>query len=333
MKVGIIGIGYWGPNLVRNFFNLDEVNGIVCSDLSATRLKFIESRFPTVETTADYREVIKRTDVDMIAVATPVSSHFELGMAALKEGKHLLIEKPMSGSVREAEELIECSKKNELTLMVDHTFVYTGAVRKIKEIIVNQLLGEIYYFDSVRVNLGLFQHDVNVIWDLAPHDLSIMSYVLTQKPIAVSAVGVRHVDRVEDVAYLTVFFENNLIAHFHVNWLAPVKVRTILIGGSKRMVMYDDLEASDKVKVYDKGIEANNREGIYETLIQYRTGDMFAPKVDQTEPLSLMCKHFVDCVTHGIRPLTDGRAGLDVVKVLEASGKSLQQGGKVIKLD
>jgi len=333
MKVGIVGIGYWGPNLVRNFFNLEEISGIVCCDFNPKRLAFIQSRFPTVETTTDYRDLLKRTDIDMIAVATPVSSHFELGIAALKHGKHLLLEKPMTASVEEAEQLIEYSKKSGLTLMVDHTFIYTGAVRKIKEIIVGGLLGDIYYFDSVRVNLGLFQHDVNVIWDLAPHDLSVMSYVLTQKPVAVSAVAMNHIDLVEDIAYLTVYFNSNLIAHFHVNWLAPVKVRTILIGGSKRMIMYDDMEPSDKVKVYDKGVEVNTKEGIYETLIQYRAGDMFAPKIDQTEALSLMCKHFIDCVTHSIRPLTDGRVGLEVVKVLEASGKSIRQSGKTIKLD
>ncbi len=333
MKVGIIGLGYWGPNLVRNFFTLEEISGVVCCDLNAKRLAFIQSRFPTVEITADYRDLLRRTDVDMIAVATPVSSHFELGMAALTHGKHLLLEKPMAASVHEAEQLLEYSRKRGLTLMVDHTFVYTGAVRKIKEMIVSDLLGEVFYFDSVRVNLGLFQHDVNVIWDLAPHDLSIMSYVLTKKPVAVSAVAVKHVNRIEDVAYLTVYFEGNLIAHFHVNWLAPVKIRTILIGGGKRMILYDDMEPSDKVKVYDKGIEVNTTEGIYETLIQYRTGDMFAPKLDQTEPLSLMCKHFVDCVTHSIKPLTDGRVGLEVIKVLEASEESLRQGGKAIKLN
>ncbi len=333
MKVAVIGAGYWGPNLIRNFLTADHVDGVVACDRDAERLAKMRKMFHAIETSDNHREVIARRDVDIVAIATPVSTHHEIAKAALLAGKHCFIEKPMTSSVAEAEELIEIAESKHLKLFVDHTFIYTGAVRKMKEIITSGRLGEIYYFDSVRINLGLFQHDVNVIWDLAPHDLSIMDYLLEQKPVAVSAVGSCHVGNgLEDIAYLTLEFENNMIAHFHVNWLAPLKIRKTLIGGTKSMIVYDDTEASEKVKIYDKGIDVTTREGVYDTLVQYRTGDMLSPKLDQEEALSVGTRHFLDCILNDTKPLTDGAAGLNVVRILEASAISIKDRGRLIEL-
>lgn len=333
MKVAVIGAGYWGPNLIRNFLSLDEVESVVACDTDEARLGKMRKQFHGIETASDHNEVVNRSDIDIVVIATPVSSHFEIAKAALSAGKHVFIEKPMTASVAEAEDLIELAEKKNLKLFVDHTFIYTGAVRKMKELITSGRLGEIYYFDSVRVNLGLFQHDVNVIWDLAPHDLSICDYLLEKKPIAVSAVGSCHVGNdLEDIAYLTLEFENNLIAHFHVNWLAPMKIRKTLIGGTKSMIVYDDNETSEKVKIYDKGIDVTTREGVYDTLVQYRTGDMLSPKLDQTEALAEGTRHFIDCVLNNKTPMTDGHAGLNVVRVLEASGVSIKNRGRAVEL-
>ena len=331
MKIGVVGLGYWGPNLVRNFISTSNVDGVSCYDLDPTRLDFVAKRFPNVQIKKSYDELLN-SEIDAVVLATPVSTHFSLGMKALECNKHLLIEKPMAATVSECEQLIELAQKKNLILMVDHTFVYTVAVRKIQEIVTLGDIGDVYYFDSVRVNLGLFQHDVNVLWDLAPHDLSIMTYLLDRKPTAISAVGVHHINGIEDVAYLAVHFDAGLIAHFHVNWLAPLKIRRILIGGSKKMIVYDDMEPSEKVKVYDKGVEITTREGIYSTLVQYRTGDMFAPKLDNSEALSLLAKEFVDAIMKNRQPITDGKAGIDVVRILEAAEKSLRKGGAVVKL-
>ena len=333
MKVAVIGAGYWGPNLIRNFLAADHVDGVVTCDRDAERLAKMRKMFHGIETSENYAEVIARTDVDIVAIATPVSTHHEIAMAALLAGKHCFIEKPMTASVAEAEELIEIAERRNLKLFVDHTFIYTGAVRKMKEIITSGRLGEIYYFDSVRINLGLFQHDVNVIWDLAPHDLSIMDYLLEQRPVAVSAVGSCHVGNdLEDIAYLTLEFESNMIAHFHVNWLAPMKIRKTLIGGTKSMIVYDDTDASEKVKIYDKGIDVTTPEGVYDTLVQYRTGDMLSPKLDQEEALSVGTRHFLDCILNDAKPLTDGEAGLNVVRILEASAISIKDRGRRIEL-
>jgi predicted dehydrogenase len=333
MRVAVIGTGYWGPNLIRNFLATDGIDGVIACDRDGTRLGKMGRAFHAIETADDPVEVTRRSDVDIVAIATPVSTHYELARAALDEGKHCFIEKPMTASVAEAETLIELAEKKGLKLFVDHTFIYTGAVRKMKEIVASGRLGEIYYFDSVRVNLGLFQHDVNVIWDLAPHDLSIMDYLLEQRPLAVSAVGSCHVGNgLEDIAYLTLEFENNLIAHFHVNWLAPMKIRKTLIGGTRSMIVYDDTETSEKVKVYDKGIDVTTREGVYETLVQYRTGDMLSPKIDQEEALAVATRHFVDCIEGDKRPITGGEAGLNVVRVLEASEVSIKDRGRMVEL-
>jgi predicted dehydrogenase len=325
MKIAVVGLGYWGPNLVRNFAATDGVEEVGCYDLDPERMSLAKQQYPIVRHFSSYDDILK-SDVDAVAIATPVSTHFSLAKKALESGKHVLLEKPMASTVVECEELIELAAEKNLLLMVDHTFVYTGAVRKIKEIVSQGVVGDVYYFDSVRINLGLFQHDVNVLWDLAPHDLSIMDYVLGRQPTAVTAVGVEHINGIKDVAYLAVHFDSELMAHFHVNWLAPVKIRRILIGGSKKMIVYDDMEPSEKVKVYDKGVEVTTREGIYSTLVQYRTGDMFAPRLDTSEALSLLAREFVDAVQSNRSPLTDGQSGLRIVRILEAAERSLKKG-------
>lgn len=333
MKVAVIGTGYWGPNLIRNFLSADEINSVVACDLDEGRLAKMRKMFHGIETSTDHHAIISRDDIDIVVIATPVSTHHAIAKAALLAGKHCFIEKPMTASSAEAMELIEIAEKRNLKLFVDHTFIYTGAVRKMKEIITSGRIGDIYYFDSVRINLGLFQHDVNVIWDLAPHDLSIMDYLLERDPLAVSAVGSCHVGNgLEDIAYLTLEFENNVIAHFHVNWLAPMKIRKTLIGGTKSMIVYDDTEASEKVKIYDKGIDVTTREGVYDTLVQYRTGDMLSPKLEQTEALAVGTQHFIDCILNDKLPLTDGRAGLNVVRILEASEISIKNRGRMVEL-
>jgi predicted dehydrogenase len=305
------------------------------SDLNQERLALAQRRFPAIETSTDYRELLVDGKIDAVAIATPVSSHYELAMAALKAGKHVLIEKPLTESAEQALRLVDEADKRDLMLMVDHTFVYTGAVRKMQDLVAGGELGEIYYYDSVRVNLGLFQHDVNVIWDLAVHDLSIMEYILPLQPHTVSATGVSHVSgQPENIAYLTLFFENDLIAHIHVNWLAPVKVRSTLIGGSKKMIVYDDLQPSEKVKVYNKGITVNNgAESRYQMLIGYRTGDMWAPHLNVTEALQTEVNHFTHCLEKGETPVTDGKAGLRVVQILEAATQSMAAKGRPVELN
>jgi predicted dehydrogenase len=332
MKVAVVGLGYWGPNLVRNFLATDHVDSVIACDVQKKRLEKIAKRFHGIETTSSYDEVINRPDIDAVVLATPVSTHYPLGIRALEAGKHLLVEKPLTLKSSDAEKLIEKADQNGLQLMVDHTFVYTGAVRKIKEYLTRHEIGDIMYFDSVRINLGLFQHDTNVIWDLAPHDISIMDFLIDKKPLAVMAVGVRHFNGQEDMAYIVVSFPDNLIAHFHVNWISPVKVRKILIGGSKLMVVYDDMEASEKIRMYNRGVDVKGKDSLYETLVQYRTGDMFAPHVDSTEALTLMSGDFVNAIRTRKPPQSDGHAGLNVVRILEAADKSLRMGGVPIQL-
>jgi predicted dehydrogenase len=335
IKIGIIGCGYWGPNLVRNFSALEDALVVAVADLREERLKFISRLYPAITVVSkDPRDILNNPQIDAVVVATPVSTHFSLGMEALNNGKHVLMEKPMTATTEQARTLIETAYRKKLTLMVDHTFIYTGAVRKIKEIIGAGELGQIYYFDSVRVNLGLFQQDVNVIWDLAPHDVSIMDHLLDRAPAAVSATGVAHLDNsIENMAYISVVYDNQLIGHIHVNWLAPVKVRKTLICGSKKMIVYDDVEPSDKVKVYNRGVDyVKKREEAYDILVQYRTGDMLAPRLDLVEALSLVSREFVSSIRENRRPLTDGHSGLRVVRILEAANISLKNGGRVVKL-
>lgn len=332
MKIGVVGLGYWGPNMVRNFLSANGVDGVVCCDMVERRLDNIRKLFPSAETTTSYDELLARDDVKAVAIVTPVSTHYTLGLKALQAGKHVLLEKPMTARSIEAQELIEVAYERGLTLMVDHTFVYTGAVKKMKELITRGDIGDVLYFDSVRVNLGLFQRDASVIWDLAPHDLSIMDYLIDAKPVSVSAVGVRHFNGFEDIAYIAVHYAGKLIAHFHVNWISPVKVRKILLGGTKLMVVYDDMEPSEKVRVYDRGVDIREEESVYKTLVQYRTGDMYAPHIDGTEALKRLTEEFVDCIHTGKQPVADGVSGLNVVKILEAADLSMRSGGKRVDL-
>ncbi len=335
INVGVIGYGYWGPNIVRNFAEVAGARVVAVSDFNRERLSKVQARYPSVKVTTNSRDLFEDPKIDAIAIATPVSSHFDLAWAALQAGKHVLVEKPMTATSEQAVRLIEEANRRQLVLMVDHTFVYTGAVRKMRELLTSNGIGDIYYYDSVRVNLGLFQHDVNVIWDLAVHDLAIMDYVLGLNPTAISATGMSHLTGgPENIAYLTLFFNDNLIAHINVNWLAPVKVRRTLIGGSQKMIVYDDIEPSEKVKVYDKGITVNgNSESLYQMLISYRTGDMWSPKLDMTEALKTEALHFISCIQQGNRPITDGEVGLRIVKILEAATQSMRKQGQLVELN
>ena len=331
--VGVIGYGYWGPNLVRNFAQAPGARVVAVSDLRPERLALVQAQYPTVTTTTDHSELLADPRIDAIVVATPAATHFELATQALRAGKHVLVEKPLAATVEEGQRLCEEADRCGRVLMVDHTFVYTGAVRKIKELVSGGHLGPIYYYDSVRVNLGLLQHDVNVLWDLAVHDLAVIDYVLAERPCAVAATGVSHVGRMEDIAYLTCFFDHNVIAHVHVNWLAPVKVRRTLIGGAQRMIVYDDLEPSEKVKVYDKGVTLNGKpEGAYRLLVDYRAGDMWAPQLGTSEALHEEVLHFLECIERDCQPLTSGEAGLRVVSILEAATRSLGRRGEPVEL-
>lgn len=331
--IAVVGYGYWGPNIVRNFQEIEGAQVLVCCDLDEQRLAKVKQKYPSIRVTTDYEEILNDPKVDAVAIVTPVVTHYKFARAALEHGKHVLVEKPMAASVAEAEKLIELAAKHHLILMVNHTFIYTGAVRKMKEIIEKGDLGDLYYFDSVRINLGLIQRDVNVLWDLAPHDVAILGYLVNEPPVSVCANGACHTGNgIEDIAYLTVYFNSGLIAHFHNNWIAPAKIRTILVGGSKKMILYDDMEASEKIKVYDKGIEVASTEAAHNALISYRLGDMWAPRLEQTEALRLVASEFVDSIESGRRPVTDGISGLNVVRILEASEMSIKRRGKEVKL-
>lgn len=334
--IGVIGYGYWGPNLVRNFAKAKDCHVSAVCDRNPEKLALAKRRYPHLRTRTSVTDLLSDSSIDAVVIATPVQSHFNLALAALREGKHVLIEKPVTQTSEQAARLIEETARRNLTLMVGHTFVYTGAVRKIREILWSEAFGDTYYYDSVRVNLGLFQHDVNVLWDLAVHDLCILDHLISERPVAVSATGMSHVPCcAENIAYLTVFYETRFIAHIAVNWLAPVKVRQILIGGSNQMILYNDLEPREKVKVYQKGITLSNsmtQESVHH-LIGYRTGEAWAPEIDTSEALSVEAAHFLECVQTGRKPITDGQAGLRVVGVLEAATHSLQRRGGPVELD
>lgn len=333
IRIGVIGYGYWGPNIVRNLHSTEGAQVVSLCDTRHERLKLAKKTYPAIEITTNPNELISSPDIDAVAIITPVFAHYELAKNALNNGKHVFVEKPFTSTVSQAEELIEIADKKKLITMVDHTFLFTGAVKKIKELIDNGTLGQLYYFDSVRVNLGLFQHDVNVIWDLAPHDLSIMDYLVEHKATAVVATGKSHFESgLEDIAYLTVFFPDKMIAHFNVNWMSPVKVRTTLIGGDKKMIVWNDLEPDEKIKVYDKGVKVKSTENVYNLLVSYRSGDAWVPKVDQIEALKLESEYFIDCITHNRAPINDGKSGLRVVRILEAANKSIKHRGKMVTL-
>jgi len=333
IQVGVIGYGYWGPNLVRNFNSNGSSQVTMVCDRLPQSLEKVKKAYPRTKVTTDHNELILDPDVDTVAIATPVFTHYELARKVLETGKSVFVEKPFTSTVAEAEELVELAEKKNLKIMVDHTFLYTGAVKKIKELMDGGVLGDLYYFDSTRVNLGLFQHDVNVVWDLAPHDIAIMNYLIGKRPTGVVATGSGHFNRgMEDIAYLTFFYPDNVIGHINVNWLSPVKVRSTLIGGMKKMLVWNDLESDEKIRVYDKGVDVKTTEGKYNLLINYRSGDMWAPKIENTEALQLIAKHFADYVEHGGTIVNDGTAALNVIRMLEAASRSLRQKGEFVCL-
>jgi predicted dehydrogenase len=332
VNFGVIGYGYWGPNVVRNLAALDGSSVVSIAEMSAAARGRAHKAHPGIHITADASELIASPHVDAVAVITPVWTHYELAKAALENGKHVFVEKPFTSTTAQGEHLIEIAARKNLTIMVDHTFLFTGAVRKIRQLLDEGTLGKLYYYDSTRVNLGLFQHDINVLWDLAPHDLSIMDHLIQASPEAVVATGQKHLNCHEDVAFMTIYFPDNVIAHINVNWLSPVKVRTTLIGGEKRMVVWNDLEADEKIKVYDKGVNISSREGVYELLVSYRSGDMWAPQIEPGEALRQELAYFADCVASGEKPHNDGCAGLRVVRMLEAASTSLKERGALVKL-
>jgi predicted dehydrogenase len=332
VNFGVIGYGYWGPNIVRNLVNLEGSHVVGIAEISANARARAQKAYPGIKVIADSNELITSTETDAIAVISPVWTHYELTKAALLNGKHVFVEKPFTSNVAQAEELINLAQKKNLRIMVDHTFLFTGAVRKISQLLDEGALGNLYYYDSTRVNLGLFQHDVNVLWDLAPHDLSIMDHLLKKRPEAIVATGQGHLNGHEDVAFMTLYFPEKVIAHINVNWLSPVKVRTTLIGGEKRMLVWNDLEADEKLKIYDKGVRITNREGVYDLLVSYRSGDMWAPQLEQVEALRQELAYFVECVTKNEEPFNNGCAGLRVVQMLERGTESLNKKGALVYL-
>ena len=334
INIGVIGCGYWGPNLIRNFHEVDEVSVIICCDTKKERLSYIKKRYPSIEVTTSPDELISNKKLDAVAIATPVTTHYELARKALTNGKHVLVEKPLAASVDECSKLIDKADRNNKKLMVGHTFEYSGAVNTMKELVKRNAIGEVLYFDSSRVNLGLFQEDINVMWDLAPHDISIMHYVLGRTPELVMAVGQDHINPgMDNIAYITLLFSDKLIGHITVSWLAPVKFRRTVVCGSQKMIVYDDIEPVEKIKVFDKGVEIpSDPEALMDKQYVYRTGDMFAPKLDTTESLKVECTHFIDCITRDRRPRSDGLSGRKVVAVLEAASQSAREKGRPVKI-
>jgi predicted dehydrogenase len=333
LRVAVIGYGYWGPNIVRNLSGLQNCELVAVCDKSPAALQRAQRVYPRLKLTTDFREVLQSAEIGVVAVVTPVWTHYELAKAALENGKHVFVEKPFTSTPWQAEELIELAERKGLKIMVDHTFLFSGAVKKIREIVDAGTLGPLYYFDSTRVNLGLFQHDVSVVWDLAPHDLSIMDYIIGEKPEAVVATGGNHLNGLADMAFITIYFPRNIIAHVNVNWLSPVKVRTTLIGGKDKMLVWNDLEPDEKIKVYDKGVQlTNGKGGVYDLLVSYRSGDVWSPRCDQTEALKVELDYFVNCIVNNETPINDGAAGLRVVKLLDAAEQSLKERGKIVAL-
>jgi predicted dehydrogenase len=324
--IAVIGYGYWGPNLARNFAETEGASLAMVCDADPRRLALAQKRFPSLAVGSDFDEALRSPDVNAVAIATPVHTHYELAKRAIKAGKHVLVEKPLTSRVDHAEELVALAEKNGVVLMVDHVFVYSPPVLKMKELVEQGKLGKLFFIDSVRINLGLFQHDVNVIWDLAPHDLSIVDFLVGRLPVSLSAFGSTHANSdIEDVAYLNLDYGDGLIATFHVNWLSPVKVRQMIIGGSERGLIYNDLQVDEKIKVYDRGIDVgSDPTQRHKALISYRSGDIWSPNLATREPLSRMTENFVTCIKTGGQPVSDGKSGLRIVKILDAAQRSIK---------
>jgi len=333
LRIAIIGYGYWGPNLLRNFASLSNCKITYLVDLKQQRLDVVNKLYPGIKTSIHTDDAITSKDVDAIVISTPVFTHYPLAKKALENGKHVLLEKPMTSTFAEAEELINIATRKDLSLMVDHTFLYTGAVNKMKELVDEEDIGSIKYFDSTRINLGLFQPDINVLWDLAPHDISILHFLVKEKPYSVNAIGVSHTNNgIENIAYLTINYQSNFIAHFHCSWSSPVKLRTILIGGDKKMMVFNDLEPSEKIKIYDTRYDYKSDEEKKRLLVEYRTGDIYIPKVEVKEALAGMAADFVNSVLNKTTPLSNSQSGLEVIRILEASQASIKNKGKEILL-
>lgn len=333
IRFGVVGYGYWGPNIVRNLEQLEETEVVAVCDKSPASRRRVQKSHPNVHITDDCGELMSNPNIDAIAVITPVWTHYEIAKLALQNGKHVFVEKPFTSNSAQAEELIELAASKNLKIMVDHTFLFTGAVKKIRQVLHDNVLGKLYYYDSTRVNLGLFQHDVNVVWDLAPHDLSIIDHLIDETPEAVVATGQTHLNGHEDIAFITLYFPNSVIAHINVNWLSPVKVRTTLIGGEKKMLVWNDLEADEKIRIYDKGVNVTTQEGVYNLLVNYRSGDMWAPQLERVEALRAELSYFVHCINQNETPFNDGMAGYRVVKMLEAATESLHKRGALVYLN
>jgi predicted dehydrogenase len=333
INIGVIGYGYWGPNIVRNFFGTSDCTVKMVADGRPERLAILAKSFPSIEGVKDADEVIGCKDIDAVIIATPVYTHFGLAKRVLLSGKHVLIEKPMTSSVEEADELINLALQKGLTLMADHTFLYTGAVQKMKELITAEVIGTPLYFDSSRINLGLFQPDINVLWDLAPHDISILTFLITEEPQSINATGISHTrNKIENLAYLTVNYNSSFMAHFTCSWSSPVKVRQTLIGGDKKMILYNDLEPSEKVRVYDTGYNHKSDEDRTHIMVDYRTGDVYIPKLSSREALAGVAEDFVQSVIQQKSPISNAILGRSVVRILEASQASIKQNGKEIKI-
>lgn len=332
IRVGVLGYGYWGPNIVRNFHAHEQSEVVLVCDKSLKAADRLRRVYPTIPFTTDENEILNSAKVDAVCVITPVATHYALAKKALEKGKHIFVEKPFTCSSAQAEELIELADRKNLKIMVDHTFLFTGAVRKIRELVDEGALGKLFYYDSLRVNLGLFQHDVSVIWDLAPHDLSIMDHILREKPEGVVAAAEKHLNEVEDIAFISIYFPDRVIAHINVNWLSPVKVRTTLIGGEKKMLVWNDLVSDEKIKVYDKGVNISDGKGVHQLLVSYRSGDMWSPQVEQVEALTEETAYFLQCIMENKKPFNDGVNGLRIVRILEAAERSIRNRGEAVNL-
>ena len=335
VKVGVIGCGYWGPNLIRNFSNLKTCRVIACTDLLEERLNHMKQLYPGLRTTTNFREVVNDPEIDAVAIATPVSSHYGIACEALDAGKHVFVEKPLAQSLDEGWKLLELAQKKDRTLMVGHTFVFTAAVNKIKDVILSGELGDIYYISSSRVNLGIFQDDINVVWDLAPHDISIMNYILNSRPVSIAAMGQSYIrPGIEDVAFLLLKYPQSTLANIHVSWLNPNKIRSTTVVGSKKMLVYDDVSSLEKIRIYDKGVTVTPHYDTFgEFQLSYRYGDISIPRLDDAEPLKIECQHFMDCIEKGATPRSGGTHGFEVLLALDAANRSMRGCGAEVTID